>query len=179
MIDDDADTRKDFETWCLEHLPTLRSTGVRHSPRYGEDAVQTVLERYQSKWGNPDFSDEVKSSPGCGYAKRSVINETRSMANSENADHRRLQKWTTNNPPADSSETFAHVEEKVSADSLLDMLNPTWRSVICLRYGDGLSLADVAAHLGISESTARRYEKLAVKAFMQAERTWEEQKGQG
>lgn len=175
--EEEFDAREDFMAWCREHTGSLRLTARRHARDHqaADDAVQHVLESFWKKWEEADLRRKVKNTPG--YAQRCVINAWRSMERSETAERERLKKYASGEPVPETQDLYSDIEWKLSLPPMLDMLNPTWRSVIELRYRQGRSFPEIAALMGISESTARRFDKRALIALAEAERAWGEKGG--
>ncbi|MET7937628.1 sigma-70 family RNA polymerase sigma factor [Streptomyces sp. NPDC005322] len=171
------DVREDFKAWLCEHTEPLRLTARRHARDHqaADDAVQIVLERFWKKWEDAEFREKVKNTPG--YAQRCVINAWRSTERSETAERERLKKYGSGELVPETQDLYSDIEWKLSLPPMLEMLEPTWRSVIELRYQQGKSFPEIAAVMGISESTARRYDKGALDALSKAERAWGEKGG--
>ncbi|WP_432038028.1 RNA polymerase sigma factor [Streptomyces cucumeris] len=176
-MSEEFDAREDFRTWLYTGTGPLRLTARRHARDHqaADDTVQTVLESFWKKWGNAEFREKVKNTPG--YAQRCVINAWRSTERSEAAERERLRKYSSGEPVPETQDLYSDIEWKLSLPPMLEQLEPTWRSVIELRYRQGKSFAEIAVILGISESTARRYDKGALNALAQAERAWGEKGG--
>jgi RNA polymerase sigma factor (sigma-70 family) len=161
-----TDLKEDFRIWCLENSRRLLQVAFRHSRNRwtAEDVYQTTLEKFWARWDNDEFRKRVKSDPG--FAPRCVINNWRDLARSEIADRERLKKTMTGKVP---DEAYSDIERDEMISQMLGELDPTWRSVIELRYMQEKSITETAAALGISEATARRYEKRALAALEKAE----------
>jgi len=74
---------------------------------------------------------------------------------------RREQQWRKAAPgqasPSQGPDAVAQVDGADAADRALAHLSPRSRAAVVLRYLDGLSVAEVAAAMGVSEGAVKRY----------------------
>ncbi|GGN45867.1 RNA polymerase sigma factor [Streptomyces fuscichromogenes] len=159
----------DFVKYCEERTDSFIRAAYRITGSLwdAQDAVQDVFLKFWKSWPDPEFRIRVLSSRG--YAYRSIthaavdtIRSGKSRREREEEDARKVIVGT---------DEYSRVEDDDSFGRTLDVLqalNPTWRLVIHLRYAQELKSAEVAAVLRISEATARRYEKRALKALEEA-----------
>jgi RNA polymerase sigma factor (sigma-70 family) len=161
--------RADFSAFCEESTGALLRTAWRITcNKYdAEDAVQNVLEKFWTRWPNPRFRDAVKSQPG--YSHTCVTRAAIDCIRSEKSRSQRQEKVAGKVVVSESD--YSRVDDGDSFKwglELLKQLNPTWHLVIYLRYAQEKTIAEVAANLRIGETTARRYEKRALKALKEA-----------
>lgn len=163
------DLGADFSKYCEENSARLLRTAFRvtGNPWDAQDALQNVLEKFWKRWPEGDFRDRVWGNPayshGCVvYSAIDSIRSEKSRTQREEKDARKVVENGDDYLRVDDEESFARTLD------VLHSLNPTWRLVIHLRYARECSIVEVAEILRISESTARRYEKRALKALKEA-----------
>ncbi|MEW1861786.1 sigma-70 family RNA polymerase sigma factor [Streptomyces sp. NPDC088194] len=161
-------SQEDFELWCRQNAESLLRIAYRsaRNPVTAEDAVQKVLFRFWRHWGTLRLRESVKTIPG--YAARAVINQLRSIERSDIRDRERLTEWLRSEAESIDGDMYSEVEWELGIPQILGKLNPTWKLIIQLRYLEKATFSEIADLLGISESTARRYEKLAREEVMKA-----------
>ncbi len=137
----------DFSEFVQASLPALLRYGhaLTGNPHDAADLVQSVLEKIGSRWG----SVLRKTGDPMAYVRRS-------MTNAHISRWRRLrrERLMAEVPDSDSvvhSDPFEH-EPLWRA---LRELPPRQRAVIVLRYYEGLSEAEIAASLGVSQGTVK------------------------
>ncbi|MEU6495739.1 sigma-70 family RNA polymerase sigma factor [Streptomyces sp. NPDC046984] len=161
--------RADFVKYCEEN--EARLIGAAHritgNPWDAEDAVQNVLERFWKSWSDAAFRERVRKTRG--YSSRCVTNAAidairsgRSRVGREDKDAREVVVRSDGYSYVEADESFRGMLK------ILEGLNSTWRVVIHLRYAEEFKPVEVAAILRISEATARRYEKRALRALEEA-----------
>lgn len=159
----------DFCKFCEQNYARLVRIAKRitQNPWDAQDAVQDVLEKFWKRWPEQDFRDRVWNVPG--YSHRCIVYAAVDNIRSEQSRYKRQEKDARKEVGKDSD--FLRVDDDDSFARALEVLrglNPTWRLVILLRYARECTIVEVAAILRISESTARRYERKALKALEEA-----------
>jgi RNA polymerase sigma-70 factor (sigma-E family) len=119
-------------------------------PSLAEDLVQNVLGRAFERWHRVAAAQDANA-----YVRRMVVNEY--------LDWRRLRQRSTpvaeffeNQVPSQADPTDQHDDAAVLVAEL-GRLPRKQRAALVLRYYAGMSYAEVAAHLGCRESTARTH----------------------
>ncbi|WP_329332679.1 sigma-70 family RNA polymerase sigma factor [Streptomyces sp. NBC_01352] len=163
------DLGADFGKYCEENSAHLLRTAFRitGNPWDAQDALQNVLEKFWKKWPEENFRNIVWSNPA--YSRKCVVSSAIDAIRSETSRARREEKDARKE--VENGDDYLRVDDEESFGRTLDVLhslNPTWRLVIHLRYAREYSIVEVAAILRISEATARRYEKRALKALEEA-----------
>lgn len=144
-----------FDEFVADRLPRLlRLAGVLAGDRgIAEDVVQEVLIRASKRWstiaaaGAPD-----------AYVRRMVVNEYVSWR----------RKWARLVPRAevvDERQVPDHADRHAERDDLarrLDRLPVRQRTVLVLRYYEGLGDDDIASALGCSKGTVRSHASRAL-----------------
>jgi RNA polymerase sigma-70 factor (ECF subfamily) len=161
--------RADFAKYCEANTARLigvayRVTGNRWD---AQDATQNVLLKFWEFWPDADFRDRVWNNRS--YSRTAVVRAAIDMIRSEKARAERQEKDARKE--VIKGDDFSRINDDDSFSGMLEVLhglNPTWRVVIHLRYKQDFKIAEVAALLRISEATARRYEKRALKALEEA-----------
>ncbi|MDT0164009.1 sigma-70 family RNA polymerase sigma factor [Actinotalea sp. AC32] len=143
----------DFETFARARMGDLLryATALTGDPHQGADVVQEVLVRASSRWrrirltGRPDL-----------YVKRMITNEHLSWR----------RRWHTRTVVA-TDDAALHALAPASADPAtgvvdrddvrrrLASLTPRQRTVLVLRYYEGMDDADISQVLGLAPSTVR------------------------
>ncbi|MGW3133997.1 RNA polymerase sigma factor [Streptomyces sp. NPDC001123] len=159
----------DFVMYCEECTDSFIRVAHRITGSLwdAQDAVQDVFLRFWKKWPDPEFRIRILSNRG--YAYRSIAHAAVDMIRSGKS--RREREEEDARKVIVGTDEYSYVEDDDSYNRMLDVLqtlNPTWRLVIHLRYARELKSAEVAAVLRISEATARRYEKRALRALEEA-----------
>ncbi|MFE7961190.1 RNA polymerase sigma factor [Streptomyces sp. NPDC057413] len=160
------EARAAFVRYCEENTGRLIGAAYRVTGNLwdAQDVVQNVWYRFWKSWPDAHFRDTVLSKPG--YSYRAVSNAALDMVRSETA--RTLRQEKDARKESVTEDGYLRVEDEARLFKLLKNLNPTWREVIHLRFAQELTFADLAAVLRVSEATARRYEKRALKALEEA-----------
>lgn len=159
----------EFTKFCEENTARLLSVAYRitRNPWDARDALQNVFERFWTRWHEEGFRCRVTNSRS--YSNSCVANSAIDIIRSEKSRTQREEKDARKE--VGKGDDYLHVEEDDSlqrALNALHSLNQNWRLVIHLRYVEDYKIAEVAALLRISESTARRYEKRAMEALEEA-----------
>jgi len=130
-------------------------TGDRH---HAEDLLQAVLERAYSRWtriarrGDPEW-----------YVRRSIVNAAK---DGWRGDHRRSA--VLERLGAEEEYAYAPFDDYVTRDAVrraLHGLSAGQRTVLVLRYWEGLSEAEAAELMGVSVGTVKSQTHRAVKAL--------------
>jgi RNA polymerase sigma-70 factor (ECF subfamily) len=82
-----------------------------------------------------------------------ALNRLRDLARRREAEQRALDRSGAGEPGATADET-ERIEERSTVAAALSRLDETEREAVSLRYGADLSVAEVAATLGVKVSTA-------------------------
>ena len=151
-VEDVTDT---FDEFARRELPgLLRLAGVLAGDRgIAEDVVQEVLLRVSRRWDGIASTDVPVA-----YVRRMVVNEYVSWR----------RKWGRIVPRAeivDERREPDHADRHADRDDLnrrLDGLPPRQRTVLVLRYYEGLSDEAVAELLGCSTGTVRSHASRAL-----------------
>ncbi|AXB45949.1 SigE family RNA polymerase sigma factor [Amycolatopsis albispora] len=137
----------DFEEFVTANLPGLMRYGhaLTGNPHDAADLVQTVLEKIGSRWTHV----QRKTGDPMAYIRRS-------MANAHISRWRRTKR---ENLVADipDARPYEHADpfEHEPLWQALRALPPRQRAVVVLRYYEGLSEAEIAASLGVSQGTVK------------------------
>ncbi|GAB2741216.1 SigE family RNA polymerase sigma factor [Amycolatopsis magusensis] len=137
----------DFGEFVSANLPGLMRYGhaLTGNPHDAADLVQTVLEKIGSRWTHV----QRKTGDPMAYIRRS-------MANAHISRWRRTKR---ENLVADipDSQPLVHADpfEHEPLWQALRALPPRQRAVVVLRYYEGLSEAEIAASLGVSQGTVK------------------------
>lgn len=130
-------------------------TGDRHQ---AEDLLQAVLERTYSRWtrisrrGDPEW-----------YVRRSIVNAAKDGWRGESRRNAALERLG-----AEDEAVCLPFDDYVMRDALrraLRGLAPGQRTVVVLRYWEGLSEAETAALMGVSVGTVKSQTHRAMKAL--------------
>ena len=149
----------DFGDFVHAALPGLLRYGhaLTGNPHDAADLVQTVLEKIGSRWSYV----HQKTGDPLAYVRRS-------MANAHVSRWRRTRR---ENLVADLPETMPHVHadpfEHEPLWQALRTLPPRQRAVMVLRYYDGLSEAEIAHALGVTQGTVKSQASKAIASLRQ------------
>ncbi|MEO5876423.1 MAG: SigE family RNA polymerase sigma factor [Streptosporangiaceae bacterium] len=130
-------------------------TGDRHQ---AEDLLQSVLERAYARWpklvrhGDPEW-----------YLRRSLVNAARDGWRSSRRKAEVLGRLAEENEG-----TYVPFDEVVTRDAVrraLMLLPQGQRTVLVLRYWEGLSEAETASLMGVSVGTVKSQAHRAMKAL--------------
>ncbi len=147
----------DFGDFVQATLPGLLRYGhaLTGNPHDAADLVQTVLEKIGSRW---TYVHEKTGDP-LAYVRRS-------MANAHVSRWRRTRR---ENLVADLPDTSPHVPadpfEHEPLWRALRTLPPRQRAVMVLRYYEGLSEAEIAGVLGITQGTVKSQASKAIASL--------------
>ena len=147
----------DFGDFVQATLPGLLRYGhaLTGNPHDAADLVQTVLEKIGSRW---TYVHEKTGDP-LAYVRRS-------MANAHVSRWRRTRR---ENLVADLPDTSPHVPadpfEHEPLWRALRTLPPRQRAVMVLRYYEGLSEAEIAGALGITQGTVKSQASKAIASL--------------
>jgi RNA polymerase sigma-70 factor (sigma-E family) len=141
-----------FEEFAAARLPAvLRFAGVLTADRaLAEDVVQEVLIRASKRWDQLDRLDHPEL-----YVRKMIVNEYLSW---RRRNWRLLPAGTA--IEADGRESPDYASEHAERDALLGELGKLprrQRTVLVLRYYQGLSDAEIADVLGCRPGTVRGY----------------------
>ena len=149
-----------FEEFVTARLPAvLRFAGVLTADRaLAEDVVQEVLIRASKRWDQLDSLDYPER-----YVRKMVVNEYLSW---------RRRNWRLLPTGAagdfDDRVTLDHATQHAERDALLAELGKLprrQRTVLVLRYYQGLSDTEIADVLGCTPGTVRGYASRALAAL--------------
>lgn len=130
-------------------------TGDRYQ---AEDLLQAVLERTYSRWtrisrrGDPEW-----------YVRRSIVNAAKDGWRVESRRSAALERLG-----AEDEGAYLPFDEYVTRDAVrrsLHDLSPGQRTVVVLRYWEGLSEAEAADLMGVSVGTVKSQAHRAMKAL--------------
>lgn len=147
----------DFGDFVQAVLPGLLRYGhaLTGNPHDAADLVQTVLEKMGSRW---TYVHEKTGDP-LAYVRRS-------MANAHVSRWRRTRR---ENLVADLPDTSPHVpDDPFEHEPLwraLRTLPPRQRAVMVLRYYEGLSEAEIAGALGVTQGTVKSQASKAIASL--------------
>jgi RNA polymerase sigma-70 factor (sigma-E family) len=149
-----------FEEFAAARLPAvLRFAGVLTADRaLAEDVVQEVLIRASSRWDQLDRLDHPEL-----YVRKMIVNEYLSW---RRRSWRLLPKGSADE--VDDRVTPDHAGLHAERDALLAELGKLprrQRTVLVLRYYQGLSDAEIAGVLGCTPGTVRGYASRALAAL--------------
>jgi RNA polymerase sigma-70 factor (sigma-E family) len=119
-------------------------------PVLAEEILQDVLGHAYERWHLVAAAEDANA-----YVRRMLVNEYLGWRRRR----RRLVpvgRFAEDALPNTPDHADAHVD-RVDLQDRLTALPPKQRAALVLRYYAGLSFADVAAHLGCRESSARSY----------------------
>ncbi|WP_157963961.1 SigE family RNA polymerase sigma factor [Actinocorallia populi] len=150
----------DFTRFVRERGPGLLRfatalTGDRH---HAEDLLQAVLERTYSRWtkishrGDPEW-----------YVRRSIVNAAKDGWRGDNRRIAVLERLG-----AEDEGVCLPFDEYVTRDAVrrsLRDLSPGQRTVVVLRYWEGLSEAETADLMGVSVGTVKSQAHRAMKTL--------------
>jgi RNA polymerase sigma-70 factor (ECF subfamily) len=161
--------RADFVKYCEEHTARLIGAAYRVTGNLwdAQDAVQNIWLKFWKDWPDAGFRNRVLNNRSYSYAAvvRAAIDVIRSEKSRVEREEKDARKEVA------KGDDYLRVEDDDSFRrtlGVLEGLNPTWRLVIHLRYAQEFKIAEVATLLRVSEATARRYEKRALKALEEA-----------
>jgi len=156
----------ELDAVAREHLPALvrYATTLTGDREVAADIVQEVLVRAHSRWRRIGLLERPDL-----YLRRMVTNEHVSWR----------RRWHVRTVRATSDEVLAaraaptadHAQGIVENDALhraLGRLSPRQRSVLVLRYYEGLDDAEIAAVIGTSRATVRSHVSHALAALRAA-----------
>ncbi|HEV2778860.1 MAG TPA: SigE family RNA polymerase sigma factor [Actinophytocola sp.] len=144
-----------FEAYFAARVPALRRsayllTGNWHD---AEDIVQAAFVRLYGVW------HRVRYDSADAYVRRVLVNVFLSTKRGQPA-----REHPVPDVP-DSPAVQASAEDRVAMRGALASLTPGQRAVVVLRYWEGLSVAETAATLGVSEGTVKSQTHRAVLAM--------------
>ncbi len=147
----------DFGEFVEASLPGLLRYGhaLTGNPHDAADLVQTVLEKIGSRWTHV----QRKTGDPLAYIRRS-------MANAHISRWRRVRKENlVAELPESQPFTPADPFEHEPLWQALRALPPRQRAVIVLRYYEGLSEAEIAESLGVSQGTVKSQASKAIASL--------------
>ena len=143
----DKREREELETFCARALPEL-TAALTHQfgdPWLGQDLAQEAVVRACDRWA------QVRElSAPTGWAFRVGVNLGRSRLRRRAAERRALARRGADVPDADQD-----LADGLDVRAALQRLSPAAREVLIVRYVLGLSVAETAALIGISEAAVR------------------------
>jgi RNA polymerase sigma-70 factor (sigma-E family) len=150
-----TDTREDeLREYFAARAPGMRRTAylVVRDWHTADDMVQVTFVKLYAHWGR------IRSEGLDAYARRTLVNHCLSHLRK----HRREQLTAT---PPDRAATAP--ASSLDAGRTLAVLPPQQRAIVALRFLDDLSVADVAAALGIAEGTVKSQTSRALATLRQ------------
>lgn len=133
---------RDFTEFYLARGPALRRTAylVVRDWHTAEDLTQQAFVKLYAAWGR------VRPETAQAYTHRTVVNLCLTH----------LRRRRPESPTAELPETAAVPDgEPLDVGAALAVLPARQRAIVALRFLDDLSVADVAAVLGIAEGTVK------------------------
>jgi RNA polymerase sigma-70 factor (sigma-E family) len=148
----------EFDEFAATRLdPLLRFAAALTADRHlAEDVVQEVLARAHSRWAGIADLERPEA-----YVRRMIVNEFTSWR----------RKWSRVVPRPDGELDSAigdGADDRLQARALRDeiaQLPPRQRTVLALRYYEGLSDAEIADVMGCAETTVRGYAFRALRTL--------------
>lgn len=147
----------DFGDFVRAGLPGLLRYGhaLTGNPHDAADLVQTVLEKIGSRWSYVQH----KTGDPMAYIRRS-------MANAHISRWRRTKRESlVADPPETQPYSPADPFEHEPLWQALRALPPRQRAVMVLRYYEGLSEAEIADSLGVSQGTVKSQASKAIASL--------------
>ena len=145
-----------FEDWLREQLPRMvRFADALCGRSVGEEIVQDVAVKVHARWSKIEKLEHREA-----YVRRMITNEhlswrrkwARLVPHAELDDHLRVSEPSVADQHADRAELITE----------LDRLPRKQRTVVVLRYVEGLSDREIADLLGCSEVTVRSHASRAL-----------------
>ncbi|RJQ90631.1 SigE family RNA polymerase sigma factor [Amycolatopsis panacis] len=153
----DGARQADFADFVRAALPGLLRYGhaLTGNPHDAADLVQTVLEKIGTRWANV----YQKTGDPIAYVRRS-------MANAHVSRWRRTRRESlVADPPETSPCAPKDPFEHEPLWQALRNLPPRQRTVLVLRYYEGLSEVEIAEALGISQGTVKSQASKAIASL--------------
>jgi RNA polymerase sigma-70 factor (sigma-E family) len=166
---DMTDGETEFDDFVRGHLAALTGFArllTGHDAR-GQDLVQEALARAYLRWRRSGAPDDPVA-----YVRRTMVNLHSNW-------WRRLFAHESVGALPEQVASAADHDTRLAVWSALQSLPPRQRAVVVLRYYEGLTEVEVAAHLAISvgtvkSQTSKALTKLRVDTAMRAAHTGEE-----
>lgn len=149
-VSDDA-----FEAYFAARVAGLRRsayllTGNWHD---AEDVVQATFVRLFSVW------HRVRHESVDAYSRQVLVNVFLSTKRGQRNRERPVAQ-VPDRPVTDS-----HADDRLAVGTAMEALTPSQRAVVVLRFWEGLSVAETAATLGVSQGTVKSQLHRAVAAM--------------
>lgn len=139
------DTSEGFSAWVTPHLAVLRALADRQvGPAYGSDVVQEALLR---AWRRRDTYRAERGSPRA-WLVAILLDQAR---------RHRLRSLRRPNATPLTDVATAPITDRIDVERAVGRLPRRQRQVITLHYLADLSVAEVAAVLGIGESSVKTH----------------------
>jgi len=147
-----------FEAYFAERVAGLRRfayllTGNWHD---AEDVVQTAFVRLYSVW------HRVQRDTADAYVRQVVVNVFLSTKRGQRNRERPVAVVPDRPVAGDGT---ASADDRLAVGTALGTLTPSQRAVVVLRFWEGLSVAETATALGVSEGTVKSQLHRAVTAM--------------
>ena len=144
-----------FTAYFAERVVTLRRsayllTGNWHD---AEDIVQAAFVRLFAVW------HRVREDSADAYVRQVLVNVFLSTKRGQ-----RNREYPVADVP-DGPVPLPSADDRLAVGRALNVLTPSQRAVVVLRYWEGLSVAETAAMLGVSEGTVKSQMHRAVAAM--------------
>jgi RNA polymerase sigma-70 factor (sigma-E family) len=154
--------RVEFVDFVTERYPSLCRTAylLTGSHHTAEDVVQSALTKAFVHWGRVQRADRPEA-----YVRRMVVNEVASL---------RRRRWSREAVVEDTDRLRSAVLQVGPEDGVVDRrdmaaalasLTLRQRSVLVLRYYDGLSEAEIAEVLGIRPGSVKGHARAGLSAL--------------
>ena len=140
----------EFDEYFAARAPALRRTAylIVRDWHTAEDLVQATFVKLYTAW--PRIRQESLEA----YARRALVNACISYGRK----HRR--EVVTDDLPERA--TPGRPDAPIDLGGALELLTPTQRAVVALRFVDDLSVTEVAAVLGMAEGTVKSHTARAI-----------------
>ncbi len=131
----------------------------------GEDLLQAALERVLRRW------HRVESSPE-SYLRRTLYNMAADGWRRRGAWRRKIPLLQAERGPAPGTDAVEAVDLRDALGRALGQLPPMQRTVLVLRYWEGLSQAETAALLGCAEGTVKSTTARGLQRLRELTASW-------
>ncbi|MGQ0847054.1 MAG: SigE family RNA polymerase sigma factor [Sporichthyaceae bacterium] len=139
----------EFSAFVAGHERGLRRTAwlACGDVHRADDVVQTVLTRLYLRWSRLDRREDLLS-----YARRAVLN---AALDERRRPYRRREVTTAELPDVPAGTFEGHAEDQLALLAAIATLPPGQRSVVVLRFAEGLDVEETARVLGIATGTVK------------------------
>jgi RNA polymerase sigma-70 factor (sigma-E family) len=150
-------TDRDFREFVAAHLGRLRALAYVTCGDWqlAEDAVATVLSRMYPRWTRIQQPDV--------YARQAVVRAA--ITEKRRPWWRRERVAGDELPEVSLADQSRHVDDRLQLHAALLRIPASLRSVLVLRFIEGLSVAETAEALGRPEGTVKNYTSRGLEAM--------------